>query len=122
MRAKPILIATVIAVAAAASLTQATGGSAQTSGSPFTSPVRLSNPPTGGEPGIATGPFGDVFVVGPQGIPSGANQTSGIGYWVSHNDALTFAKGRFIGSYLGGGDSDLIYSRAGVLRDRKSVV
>lgn len=116
-RVKLLFGATVAAAALALSLVQATGGFARTSGGPFTTPVQLSNPPTGGEPSIATDPFGDVFVVGPQGIPSGVNQTSGIGYWVSHNDAQTFAKGRFIGSYLGGGDSDLIYSRAGVLRN-----
>src|SRR5581483_5756995 len=117
MRLKLTLVAIVTTTAVAMSLVQATGGFAQTSGAPFTTPVQLSNPPTGGEPSIATDPFGDVFVVGPQGIPSGVNQTSGIGYWVSHNDARTFAKGRFIGSYLGGGDSDVIYSRAGVLRN-----
>ena len=115
MRPKLILAAVVGSVAALVPAVQAAVASSGTS--PFSTPVRLSNPPTGGEPSIATSPSGSVFVVGPQGIPSGVNNTSGIGYWVSRNDATSFAKGRFIGSYLGGGDSDILYSRAGVLRN-----
>ena len=47
----------------------------------FAKPVKLTGP-AGGEPSIATDPFGDVFVVGPQGIPSGLNNEAGVGYWV----------------------------------------
>jgi hypothetical protein len=108
----------VATIAAMAALVPAVQAAASSGGGSLPKAVQLSNPPTGGEPSIATDPFGDVFVVGPQGIPSGVNQTSGIGYWLSRNDAKTFAKGRFIGSYLGGGDSDVLYSRAGVLRNK----
>jgi hypothetical protein len=74
----------------------------------FTTPVQLSNPPVGGEPSIATDSYGDVFVGGPQGIPSGLSGVPGIGFWISRDDGNTFAKGKFIGSYLGGGDDDVI--------------
>ena len=76
----------------------------------FTTPVRLTGP-TGGEPSIATDRFGDVFVVGPQGIPAGANGEPGIGFWVSRNDGTSFGPGRDIGSYLGGGDSTEVFSK-----------
>jgi hypothetical protein len=90
--------ATMLVLASAASAAQT-----------FSTPVALSNPPAGGEPSIATDPFGDVLVAGPQGIPSGVNGTPGTGLWISRNDGSTFAKGTFIGSYLGGGDDDIVY-------------
>jgi hypothetical protein len=77
----------------------------------FSTPVQLSNPPAAGEPSIATDPLGDVLVVAPQSIPSAGNGTPGTGLWVSNNDAKTFAKGTLIGSYLGGGDDDVIYDQ-----------
>jgi hypothetical protein len=82
-------------------------------GSLFTQPVKLSGP-AGGEPSIATDPQGDVFVAGPQAIPSGLNGNPGIGFWVSRNDGTTFGPGRFIGSYLGGGDDDVLVSKGTV--------
>jgi hypothetical protein len=54
--------------------------------------VQLSNRPTGGQPSIAPDPFGDVFVVGPQKIPNGVNQTSGTGY--RHGANLSEARHR----------------------------
>jgi hypothetical protein len=75
----------------------------------FTRPVQLSNPPVGGEPSIATDPQGDVFVAGPQGIPSGIAGHPGTGLWISRNDGTSFQAGRFLGSDIGGGDDDVIY-------------
>jgi hypothetical protein len=90
----------------AATLASASAASAAQT---FNIPVQLSHPPFAGEPSIATDPFGDVLVTSPQGIPSGVNGTPGTGLWISRNDATTFAKGTFIGSYLGGGDDDIVY-------------
>ena len=97
-----------VAAALAATLVLASGASAATKN--FTTPVRLTGP-TGGEPSIATDPLGDVFVAGPQGIPSGTNDEAGTGFWVSHNDGTSFGPGRDLGSFLGGGDDDVIYSK-----------
>jgi hypothetical protein len=102
------------AVAMAASLALATGASAATKY--FTTPVKLTGP-TGGEPSIATDPLGDVFVAGPQGIPAGANDEAGTGFWVSRNDGTSFGPGRDLGSFLGGGDDDVIYSKGSVYID-----
>jgi hypothetical protein len=82
-------------------------GAAQT----FNSPVKLSNPPAGGEPSIAASPQGVVMVDSPQGIPSGGNGAPGTGLWISGNDADSFGTGRDIGSFLGGGDDDVIYDQ-----------
>ena len=60
-----------------------------------------------GEPGIDNDKAGNVYVVGPQGIPSVVNGTSGVGFWVSHDNADTFTNAAFLGSFLGGGDSDV---------------
>ncbi|HEY3728686.1 MAG TPA: hypothetical protein VGL51_16030 [Solirubrobacteraceae bacterium] len=76
----------------------------------FTNPVKLTGA-AGGEPSIVTDPFGDAFVSGPQGIPSGANETAGVGFWVSRNDGSSFATAKLIGSDTGGGDSDLLFSK-----------
>jgi hypothetical protein len=94
------------AIAALAALLVA--ASAASAAKNFTTPVQLSNPPVGGEPSIATDSFGDVFVAGPQGIPSGLSGVPGIGFWISRDDGNTFQKGTFVGSYIGGGDDDVI--------------
>jgi len=73
----------------------------------FTTPVKLLGG-SGGEPSIATDPFGDVFVASPQGIPSGVNGESGTAMWISRNDGRSFGKALNLGSYLGGGDDDVI--------------
>jgi len=92
----------------------------------FQKPVQLMGP-RGGEPSIATDGKGNVYVSGPQGIPSGAARSSGpnplpvgpstipngsnahpgVGFWVSHDHGATFGDGVLLGSYLGGGDSDV---------------
>lgn len=61
----------------------------------------------GGEPGVATDKKDNVYVVGPQGIPPGVNGTPGVGFWVSHDNGDTFSNASFLGSFLGGGDSDV---------------
>jgi hypothetical protein len=77
----------------------------------FDTPVKLGPPPAGGEPSIAASPKGVVMVTAPQGIPSGVNGHGGTGLWISGNDAKTFGKGQYIGSYLGGGDDDIIFDK-----------
>jgi hypothetical protein len=83
--------------------------------STFTPPVQLKGTdgttttgPFGGEPSIAADSLGHVYVDSPEGIPSGASGNSGAGFWSSSNDGNTFASGRYLGSYLGGGDGDVI--------------
>ena len=100
-----LTLAAMAAIGAAFLMLGSTASAAQT----FSTPVQLSNPPSGGEPSIATDPLGDVLVTGPQGIPSGANGTPGTGLWISRDDGNTFAQGTFVGSYLGGGDDDVTY-------------
>jgi hypothetical protein len=101
--------AAAVAGAVTVALALAAGASAATPY--FTTPVKLTGP-TGGEPSIATDPFGDVFVIGPQGIPSVANNGGpGVGFWLSRNDGTSFDAGRFIGSYLGGGDATEVFSK-----------
>jgi hypothetical protein len=77
----------------------------------FTTPVKLAGAPSGGEPSIAASPQGIVMVAGPQGIPSGVSGHAGTGLWISKNDGSTFGSGRYIGSFLGGGDDDIIFDR-----------
>jgi hypothetical protein len=79
----------------------------------FAPPIKLTGA-AGGEPSIITDPFGDVFVSGPQGIPSGLSGHPGVGFWASHNGAKRFGSAKFVGSSLGGGDSDLLYSKRAV--------
>ena len=79
----------------------------------FTSPLKLTGG-TGGEPSLITDPLGDAFVAGPQGIPSGANGSGGVGFWSSHDDGSTFGPAKLLGSDLGGGDSDLAYAKGAV--------
>lgn len=73
----------------------------------FGSPVQLKGA-TGGEPSIVTDGKGNVYVTGPQGIPSAVNnQQPGVAVWVSNDHAQTFSQASLHGSYLGGGDSDV---------------
>ena len=85
----------------------------------FTTPVKLvgtsssgspdpASGPFGGEPSIATDPLGHVYVQSPEGIPSGASGHPGSGFWISSDDGNTFSSGKYIGSFLGGGDGDVI--------------
>ena len=76
----------------------------------FTTPAKLTGP-TGGEPSIATDGKGNVYVDGPQGIESGvlgASGSGGVGFWSSHDDGSTFGPGKLIGSFVGGGDDDVV--------------
>ncbi len=100
-----------IAVAVSATVLLAATASAGAATKNFTTPVQLSNPPSGGEPSIATDPYGDVLVTGPQGIPSGIAGHPGTGVWISRDDGNTFGAGKFIGSDIGGGDDDIIYDQ-----------
>jgi hypothetical protein len=102
---------TILALLAAAGMVLAAAGAAGAATKNFTTPVQLSNPPSGGEPSIATDPYGDVLVAGPQGIPSGIAGHPGTGLWISRDDGTTFGAGRFIGSDIGGGDDDIIYDQ-----------
>ena len=73
----------------------------------------------GGEPSVAFDPSGNgaVYVVAPQGIPSGAgvllnalgqpSGTKGIGFWASRDHGRSFPFNANIGSSVGGGDSDV---------------
>src|SRR5436305_5317708 len=106
MRTRNLLSAIATLTVTAAALLALTSGAGAAA---FTSPVQLSNPPVGGEPSIATDPQGDVFVAGPQGIPSGVSGHPGTGLWISRDDGNTFQKGEFLGSDIGGGDDDVIY-------------
>ena len=86
----------------------------------FNTPVKLAGGPSGGEPSIATDPQGDVFVDGPQGIEHGVTSGSGnpgIGFWVSNDDGNTFGAGKYIGSTVGGGDDDVVFSKGTVYVD-----
>src|SRR5438270_10917772 len=56
----------------------------------FTKPVQLVGA-GGGEPGIATDKKNNVYVNGPQSIPSIFNGTPGMAVWSSHNDGPAFA-------------------------------
>jgi hypothetical protein len=83
----------------------ALSASAEATATRFTTPVQLTGA-GGGEPTIVADSLGDVYVVGPQGIPSGLNDQPGVGFWASRNDGTTFATAQQIGSFAGGGDSD----------------
>ncbi|HVA59532.1 MAG TPA: hypothetical protein VNG13_03220 [Mycobacteriales bacterium] len=92
-------------------------GPAQAAGAPvarFTVPVQLLGA-SGGEPSIATDRLGNVYVDGPQGIPAGVNDEPGVGFWASHNDGTSFGPAQHIGSFAGGGDSDVIVDPKGTV-------
>jgi len=74
----------------------------------FSTPVKLLGA-SGGEPSIATDGKGDVYVISPQGIPSGASTSPipGAALWISRDHAASFGNAIRVGSYLGGGDSDV---------------
>ena len=99
-------VALVVGAGAALFAVSALPGQAATPA--FSKPVQLVGA-GGGEPGIATDKKNNVYVNGPQSIPSIFNGTPGVAVWASHNDGAGFAnanKARFAGSYIGGGDSD----------------
>ena len=102
MRPRTAVIVALAALAAAVG-----GSSAASAATSFTTPVKLTGA-FGGEPSIAADSLGNVFVVGPQGIPSGVSGHPGIGFWKSGDDATSFPPARFIGSDVGGGDSDVL--------------
>jgi len=104
-------VSVTLALAALPGLTT-NGASAAPAKSPFTTPVQLTGA-AGGEPSIATDGANNVYVVGPQGIPSGVNGTPGVAVWVSHNDGTSFGQASLQGSYLGGGDSDVLVTPNG---------
>ncbi|MFN2451884.1 MAG: hypothetical protein ABR541_05990, partial [Candidatus Dormibacteria bacterium] len=79
---------------------------AQAAETSFTKPVQLVGD-RGGEPSIDTDRLGNVYVTGPQGIPAVVGGKPGVGVWVSHDDASSFAAAILAGSYAGGGDSDV---------------
>src|SRR5437763_2196251 len=106
MRLRTTLIAAVAALGAMSTCASAAP-------TRFTKPVKLTGP-AGGEPSIAADSHGDVFVVSPQAIPSGANGNPGTGLCISRNAGTSFGAGKFIGSYLGGGDNDVIVSKGTV--------
>jgi hypothetical protein len=101
------------------------GGAGATSMT-FSPPVKLLGG-GGGEPSIATDQNGNVYVTSPQGIPAGAATTStpnplpvgpshipngsaagpGVVFWASHDHGASFGPGVPLGSFLGGGDSDV---------------
>jgi hypothetical protein len=91
---------------AAAAITAVVALAGTASAATFTQPVKLSGGPTGGEPSIAVD-GNNVYVVAPQGVPSGVNGTPGTGLWKSTDDGSSFGSGTFIGSLLGGGDDDI---------------
>jgi hypothetical protein len=72
----------------------------------FQTPVKLLGA-GGGEPSVATDGKGNIYVSGPQHIPSGKNQKPGVGFWVSHDHGATYSTASLWGSYAGGGDSDV---------------
>ena len=106
-------------VLAVTSLAAASAASAAT----FSTPVQLVGTnssgapdptagPFGGEPSIATDPLGHVYVESPRRHPErGSTVTAGTGFWVSSNGGSELRQAaRFIGSYLGGGDDDVIFA------------
>jgi hypothetical protein len=55
----------------------------------FTTPVKLTGGPAGGEPSIALD-GNSVYVAAPQGTPSGINGTPGTGFWISRDGGASF--------------------------------
>src|SRR3954471_3499078 len=82
--------------------------SAGARGLSFSNPLKLPNSPPkgelqGGEPSVAFDSGGRyVYVVAP-----GGGENGGVGFWRSANRGRTFARGKSLGSQLGGEDSDV---------------
>jgi hypothetical protein len=82
--------------------------SAGARGLSFANPLKLPNSPPkgelqGGEPSVAFDSGGRyVYVVAP-----GGGENGGVGFWRSANGGRAFAKGKSLGSLLGGGDADV---------------
>ena len=76
----------------------------------YSDPVPMPNSPPadgglpGGEPSFVFDPSGDghAYVVAP-----GGDGTVGVGFWSSTDGAKTFGPGRAVGSFGGGGDSEV---------------
>ena len=90
------------------------GAATTTPGPTFAPPVQLTGA-SGGEPSIVADGSGNVVVSGPQGIPSGVNGIPGVAVWRSSDAGQTFSTAARVGSYLGGGDSDLTMTPSGSL-------
>jgi hypothetical protein len=110
-----LLAAGTLVLGGSVSAVAATHARPRTTGAPgWSAPVKLGKW-AGGEPSLAFDPSGNgsVYVVAPQGIPTGANLllggavTKGIGFWASHDHGRSFPVTSNIGSALGGGDSDV---------------
>src|SRR3954454_8313565 len=98
-------IASVVLAAAALALAAPVAGAR---GLSFTNPLKLPNSPPkgelqGGEPSVAFDSGGRyVYVVAP-----GGGENGGVGFWRSSDAGRNFAKGKSLGSLLGGGDADV---------------
>jgi hypothetical protein len=89
----------------------------------FTKPVVLKGY-AGGEPSLALDPRNpnNVYVTAPQFVPAIANSLigapagdKGVGFWASYNGGRTFPVARNVGSYTGGGDSDVAVGSDGTV-------
>lgn len=72
----------------------------------FAPPIQLKGA-SGGEPSLASDGQGNVYVSAPQSIPAIASGTPGVGVWASHDHGSTFPGAKIVGSFTGGGDSDI---------------
>lgn len=114
MRVRRIIAAVGLVAATGAAAATAPANALPAGGAKFTVPVQLLGA-AGGEPSIATDRAGNVYVDGPQGIPAGVNGQPGVGFWASHNDGTSFGPAQHIGSFAGGGDSDVIVDPHGTV-------
>jgi len=89
----------------------------------FTKPVMLKGY-AGGEPSLALDPRNpnNVYVTAPQFVPAITNSVigapagdKGVGFWASYNGGRSFPVARNIGSYSGGGDSDVAVGSEGTV-------
>ena len=98
-------VASVVLVGVALALAAPSAGAR---GLSFANPLKLPNSPPkgelqGGEPSVAFDSGGRyVYVVAP-----GGGENGGVGFWRSANGGRAFAKGKSLGSLLGGGDADV---------------
>ncbi|GAC1611822.1 MAG: hypothetical protein NVS3B26_28520 [Mycobacteriales bacterium] len=114
-RRSTCLLAASLLVAGTGSVTAfAATRTGSTAPAAWTAPTRLGHW-AGGEPSVAFDPAGNgsVYIVAPQGIPTGVNlalggpATKGIGFWASSDHGRTFPITSNVGSAVGGGDSDV---------------